>query len=96
VRVLSRLFRRLFLQMLLAAHATGRLRFFADDRALADRSQLSKRYTSGRTNSRREECLVSALDCYPPYRRSLWGPPSRGPFSFAFTQRPADRHGSAR
>ena len=36
VRVLSRLFRRLFLQMLLAAHATGRLRFFADDRALAD------------------------------------------------------------
>jgi hypothetical protein len=36
VRVLSRLFRRLFLQMLRAAHATGRLRFFADDRALAD------------------------------------------------------------
>jgi hypothetical protein len=36
VRVLSRLFRRLFLQMLLAAHATGRLRFFTDYRALAD------------------------------------------------------------
>jgi putative transposase/transposase-like zinc-binding protein len=35
VRVLSRLFRRLFLQMLLAAHAAGRLRFFADHRALA-------------------------------------------------------------
>ena len=36
VRVLSRLFRRLFLQMLLAAHAAGRLRFFANHRALAD------------------------------------------------------------
>jgi hypothetical protein len=36
VRVLSRLFRRLFLQMLLAAHAAGRLRFFTDHRALAD------------------------------------------------------------
>jgi hypothetical protein len=36
VRVLSRLFRRLFLQMLRAAHAAGRLRFFADHRALAD------------------------------------------------------------
>jgi hypothetical protein len=23
---------------------------------------------------------VSTLDCYPPYRRSLWGPPSRCPF----------------
>jgi hypothetical protein len=38
VRVLSRLFRRLFLQLLLAAHATGRLRFFAAHRALADRA----------------------------------------------------------
>jgi hypothetical protein len=36
VRVLSRLFRRLFLQMLIAAHAAGRLRFFANHRALAD------------------------------------------------------------
>jgi hypothetical protein len=36
VRVLSRLFRRLFLQMLRAAHAAGRLRFFADHRALAE------------------------------------------------------------
>jgi hypothetical protein len=41
VHVLSRLFRRLFLQMLLAAHATGRLRFFADDRALADGTAFS-------------------------------------------------------
>jgi hypothetical protein len=36
VRVLSRLFRRLFLQLLLAAHAKGRLQFFAAHRALAD------------------------------------------------------------
>ena len=32
VRVLSRLFRRLVLDKLVAAHATGRLRFFGDHR----------------------------------------------------------------
>jgi hypothetical protein len=36
VRVLSRLFRRLFLIMLLAAHEAGRLQFFGDHEALAD------------------------------------------------------------
>jgi Putative transposase/Transposase zinc-binding domain len=36
VRVLSRLFRRLFLEKLLAAHEAGRLRFFNDLRHLAD------------------------------------------------------------
>jgi hypothetical protein len=36
VRVLSRLFRRLFLEMLVAAHAADRLKFFADHVALAD------------------------------------------------------------
>ena len=41
VRVLSRLFRRLFLQMLLAARAAGRLRFVADHRALADAAAFS-------------------------------------------------------
>jgi hypothetical protein len=41
VRVLSRLFRRLFLQMLLAAHAAGGLRFFADQRALAVEAAFS-------------------------------------------------------
>src|SRR5215216_3581442 len=35
VRVLSRLFRRLFLEKLLAAHAAGRLRFFGDHAHLA-------------------------------------------------------------
>ena len=36
VRVLSRLFRRLFLTMLLAAHKAGRLRFFGGHAALVD------------------------------------------------------------
>ena len=36
VRVLSRLFRRLFLKMLAAAHAAGRLAFFGDHATLAD------------------------------------------------------------
>jgi Putative transposase len=36
VRVLSRLFRRLFLDTLLAAHGTGRLRFFGDHLPLAE------------------------------------------------------------
>jgi hypothetical protein len=36
VRVLSRLFRRLFLQMLSAAHAAGRLKFQGDHAGLAD------------------------------------------------------------
>ncbi len=36
VRVLSRLFRRLFLEKLAAAHGAGRLHFFGDHRCLAD------------------------------------------------------------
>jgi hypothetical protein len=36
VRVLSRLFRRLFLEKLVAAHDAGRLNFFSDHAALAD------------------------------------------------------------
>src|SRR3981189_2944171 len=36
VRVLSRLFRRLFLEKLIAAHQAGRLSFFGDHAALAD------------------------------------------------------------
>ena len=36
VRVLSRLFRRLFLEALAAAHAAGELRFFGDNSELAD------------------------------------------------------------
>ncbi len=43
VRVLSRLFRRLFLEKLMAAHEAGHLRFFNDHAALADRTAF-KRY----------------------------------------------------
>src|SRR4249919_1714620 len=38
VRVLSRLFRRLFLEMLVAAHDAGRLQFFGDHGRLADKA----------------------------------------------------------
>src|SRR5262249_21254391 len=38
VRVLSRLFRRLFLEHLDAAHTAGRLRFFSDHALLAERT----------------------------------------------------------
>jgi len=42
VRVLSRLFRRLFLQMLEAAHADGRLKFFGGHAGLADTDQFAR------------------------------------------------------
>ena len=42
VRVLSRLFRRLFLTRLAAAHAAGRLQFFGDHAWLADRSTFAE------------------------------------------------------
>jgi hypothetical protein len=41
VRVLSRLFRRLFLEMLIAAHADDRLQFFSDRAGLADRAAFA-------------------------------------------------------
>jgi hypothetical protein len=41
VRVLSRLFRRLFLEKLMAAHAAGRLNFFGDHAPLADTQALA-------------------------------------------------------
>ncbi len=42
VRVLSKLFRRLFLEMLCAAHRTGRLHFFTDLAHLAKRDAFSR------------------------------------------------------
>jgi hypothetical protein len=45
VRVLSRLFRRLFLERLTAAHKAGRLRFFGEHQRLADR-EVFVRYVS--------------------------------------------------
>jgi Putative transposase/Transposase zinc-binding domain len=41
VRVLSRLFRRRFLKMLIAAHQADRLKFFGDHASLADRAAFS-------------------------------------------------------
>jgi hypothetical protein len=41
VRVLSRLFRRLFLQMLEAAHAGGQLKFFGKHAGLVDRNRFA-------------------------------------------------------
>jgi hypothetical protein len=41
VRVLSRLFRRLFLEMLVAAHENGRLQFFGDHATLANRAAFA-------------------------------------------------------
>jgi hypothetical protein len=41
VKVLSRLFRRLMLEMLLAAHATGRLQFFGDHAHLAGKAAFN-------------------------------------------------------
>src|SRR6476619_5060408 len=43
VEVLSALFRRLFLEMLLAAHAAGRLQFFGDHVALASKTAFERR-----------------------------------------------------
>jgi hypothetical protein len=43
VRVLSRLFRRLFLEKLAAAHAEGRLAFFGELAGLADRTAFAAR-----------------------------------------------------
>jgi hypothetical protein len=45
VRVLSRLFRRLFLEQLVAAHQAGRLRFFGQHAALAAAQQLERSIT---------------------------------------------------
>jgi hypothetical protein len=42
VRVLSRLFRRLFLERLATAHAAGRLKFFGDHAALGGRKALAR------------------------------------------------------
>src|SRR5205085_3757392 len=43
VKVLSALFRRLFLEMLFAAHAAGRLQFFGDHAALASKTAFERR-----------------------------------------------------
>ena len=54
VRVLSRLFRRLFLSKLLAAHQAGRLAFFGDRAALAE----PRAFTAFLAPLRKAECRV--------------------------------------
>jgi hypothetical protein len=56
VRVLSRLFRRRFLEELAAAHRAGRLQFFGDDAALAD----AQRFAQWLTPLREVEWVVYA------------------------------------
>ena len=56
VRVLSRLFRRLFLKMLVAAHEAGRLNFFGDHAALAD----TRAFTAFLAPLRKSEWVVYA------------------------------------
>jgi hypothetical protein len=56
VRVLSRLFRRLFLERLLAAHKAGRLKFFGGHAALAD----AQAFAAYLTPLRRTEWVVYA------------------------------------
>jgi hypothetical protein len=56
VRVLSRLFRRLFLEKLLAAHQAGRLKFFGAHATLAD----AQAFTTYLAPSRRAEWVVYA------------------------------------
>jgi hypothetical protein len=58
VRVLSRLFRRLFLEKLIAVHQAGHLKFFGDHAALADAQ-------------RRRFCLSRSADrARHPFERS--------------------------
>src|SRR5712671_8243388 len=56
VRVLSRLFRRLFLAALADTHAAGRLKFFGDHAALAD----ARAFTTWLASLRRAEWVVYA------------------------------------
>jgi len=61
--VLSRLFRRLFLERLTAAHQAGRLEFFADQAALAEPAAFQARLAA----LRKVEWVVYA-------KRPLGGP----------------------
>src|SRR4029077_4802069 len=60
VEVLSALFRRLFLEMLLAAHAAGRLQFFRDDGNLASKTAFDRRLKQLRNSK-------WVVYCKPPF-----------------------------
>jgi hypothetical protein len=78
VRVLSRLFRRLFLDRLLEAHAEGRLVFFGDLASLADRGAFATRLAP----LRRAEWVVYA-------KRPFAGPESVLAYLARYTHRVA-------
>jgi hypothetical protein len=78
VRVLSRLFRRLFLDQLAAAHAEGRLAFFGDLAGLADRAAFTARLAP----LRRAEWVVYA-------KRPFAGPESVLAYLARYTHRVA-------
>jgi hypothetical protein len=85
VRVLSRLFRRLFLKMLTMAHAAGRLAFFGNHVALADR----KAFAALLAPLRKAEWVVYA-------KQPFGGPQAVLAYLSRYTQRrhlqsPADR-----
>ena len=84
VRVLSRLFRRLFLEKLAAAHAAGRLHFFGERAGLADPAAFAQYLapSRGRMGGLRQTPLRRSrgrarlsLALYPP-RRHLQQPPA--------------------
>jgi hypothetical protein len=64
--VLSRLFRRLFLERLTAAHQAGRLQFFADQAALAEPAAFKTRIAA----LRKLECRVGEDVATPQELRS--------------------------
>jgi hypothetical protein len=78
VRVLSRLFRRLFLDRLAAAHAEGRLVFFGESAGLADRAAFTARLAP----LRRAEWVVYA-------KRPFAGPESVLAYLARYTHRVA-------
>jgi len=72
VRVLSRLFRRLFLDGLEALHAAGRLAFFGDLAPLADKGA----FDAALAPLRRSECRVGGDVAIPtPHRPGRAGFP---------------------
>ena len=86
VRVLSRLFRRLFLEKLIAAHKAGRLQFFGDHAALADARAFAAYLAPLRTSRMGRLCQASVrrtagraglpVALHPP-RRHLQQPADR-------------------
>jgi hypothetical protein len=78
VRVLSRLFRRLFLERLVAAHATGLLHFFGSDAPLAD----TQAFAAFLSPLRRSEWVVYS-------RRPFGGPEAMLAYLSRYTHRVA-------